>query len=81
MNFKHFHTQQDTNFWYSSIIHVLRPENLPKTNPERQEFWENALIDPCKIATNKESIYFAWILHYSHHASSFKTIASSTVYM
>ena len=64
------------------VIHDLRPENLQKINPERCEFQTNALIDPCKIVTNKESILqnfalfalFALCTHFQDHSSS-------TVYM
>ena len=57
-NFEHFNTQKDVNFWDHTFIHDLRPENLPKSTQKDVNLEQNALIDPCKIATNKESIYF-----------------------
>ena len=48
----------------------LQTRESSKSNPERQEFQENALLDLCKMPTNKESIHFSRILHFSHHDSN-----------
>ena len=57
----------------------LETRESSKINPERCKFWANALIDPHKIVTNKESILqnfalFALCTHFQDHSSS-------TVYM
>ena len=62
-------TQKDMNFGNTMIICHLGPEKCQKSNPERHEFWETALIDPSKkMPTNKESIRFSRILHLNWNA-------------
>ena len=50
MEFKHFWMQKDTNFGNAIIIHHFGPEKHQKSDPERHEFQETALIDPSKNA-------------------------------
>ena len=39
--FKHFWMQKDTNFWNAIIIQSLWAREMPKSDPERHEFWEH----------------------------------------
>ena len=68
--FEHFHMQKDVNFGNTIIICDFRPENPQNPTQKDRNFEKMHSLTPAKMPTNKESIYFSRILHFSHHDSN-----------
>ena len=67
MKFKHFHTQKDTKFRNTIIIHNFGLENPQNPTQKDRNFEKMHSLTSAKMPTNKESIYFSRISHLSHH--------------
>ena len=52
------------------IIHHFRPENPQNPTQKDRNFKKMHSLTPAKMPTNKESIHFSGILHFSHHDSN-----------
>ena len=63
-------TQKDTNFGNTIIIHHFGPENPQNPTQKDRNFEKMHSLTPAKMPTNKESIRFSRILHFSHHDSN-----------
>ena len=70
MKFEHFHMQKDTNFGNTIIVCDFRPENPQNPTQKDRNFEKMHSLTSAKMPTNKESIYFSRILHFSHHDSN-----------
>ena len=70
MKFEHFHMQKDANFGNTIIIRDFRPENRQNPTQKDRNFEKMHSLTSAKMPTNKESIYFSRILHFSHHDSN-----------
>ena len=70
MKFKCFCMQKDTNFRNTIIIHHFGPENPQNPNQKDRNFEKMHSLTSAKMPTNKESINFSRILHFSHHDSN-----------
>ena len=69
-NFEHFHMQKEANFRNTIIIRDFRPENPQNPTQKDRNFKKMQSLTSVKMPTNKESIYFSRILHFSHHDSN-----------
>ena len=67
MKFEHFYMQKDVNFRNTIIIHDFGPENPQNPAQKDRNFEKMHSLTSAKMPTNKESIYFSRILHFSHH--------------
>ena len=67
MKFEHFHTQKDANFGNTIIIPDFGLENPQNPTQKDRNFEKMHSLTSAKMPTNKESIYFSRILHFSHH--------------
>ena len=63
-------TQKDMNFGNTIIIHHFGPENPQNPTQKDTNFKKMHSLTPAKMPTNKESICFSRILHFSHHDSN-----------
>ena len=63
------HTERH-EFWEHHNYSSLRTRESSKSYPERQEFQEMHSLTSAKMPTNKESIHFSIISHFSHHDSN-----------
>ena len=63
-------TQKDMNFRNTKIIHHFGPENPQNPTQKDRNFEKMHSLTPAKMPTNKESIHFSRILHFSHHYSN-----------
>ena len=70
MKFKCFYMQKDVNFGNTIIIHHFRAENPQNPTQKDRNFEKMHSLTSAKLPTNKESIYFSRILHFSHHNSN-----------
>ena len=70
MKFEHFWIQKDMNFGNTIIIRHFGPENRQNPTQKDTNFKKMHSLTPAKIPTNKESIRFSRILHFSHHNSN-----------
>ena len=70
IKFKCFYTQKDTNFGNTIIICHFRPENPQNPTQKDRNFKKRHSLTSAKMPTNKESIYFSRILHFSHYDSN-----------
>ena len=70
MKFEHFHMQKDVNFGNTIIICDFGPENPQNPTQKDRNFKKMHSLTSAKMLTNKESIYFSRILHFSHHDSN-----------
>ena len=71
IKFKHFHMQKDMNFRNTIIIRDFGPRESSKTKPRMAGIAKTMhSLTSAKMLTNKESIYFSRILHFSHHEPS-----------
>ena len=68
--FKRFWMQKDTNFRNTIIIRHFRPENPQNPTQKDRNFEKMHSLTPAKMPTNKESIRFSGILHFSHYDSN-----------
>ena len=68
--FEHFWMQKDMNFWSTIIIRYFGPENPQNPTQKDTNFEKMHSFTPAKMPTNKESIRFSRILHFSHHNSN-----------
>ena len=62
--------QKDANFGNTIIICDLGPENPQNPTQKDRNFEKMHSLTTVKMPTNKESIYFSRILHFSHHNSN-----------
>ena len=58
------------NFGNTIIIRDFRPENPQNPTQKDRNFEKMHSLTSAKMPTNKESIYFSGILHFSHHDSN-----------
>ena len=70
MKFECFWMQKDTNFINTIIILHFGPENHQNPTQKDRNFEKMHSLTPAKMPTNKESIRFSRILHFSHHDSN-----------
>ena len=70
MKFERFCMQKDTNFRNTIIICHFRPENPQNPTQKDRNFKKMHSLTSAKMPTNKESIHFSRILHFSHHDSN-----------
>ena len=70
MKFKCFWMQKDTNFGNTIIIHHFGPENPQNPTQKDRNFKKMHSLTSAKMPTNKESIHFTRISHFSHHDSN-----------
>ena len=70
MKFECFWMQKDTNFGNTIIICHFRPENRQNPTQKDRNFEKMHSLTSAKMPTNKESIRFSRILHFSHHDSN-----------
>ena len=70
MKFDHFHMQKDMNFRNTIIIRDFGPENPQKPTQKDRNFKKMHSLTSAKMPTNKESIYFSRILHFSYYDSN-----------
>ena len=63
-------TQKDTNFRNTKIIRHFGPENPQNPIQKDRNFEKMHSLIPAKMPTNKESIHFSRISHFSHHYSN-----------
>ena len=63
-------TQKDMNFGNTIIICHFRPENPQNPTQKDTNFEKMHSLTSAKMPTNKESIRFSRILHFSHHDSN-----------
>ena len=68
--FEHFHMQKDANFGNTIIIHDFGPENPQNPTQKDRNFEKMHSLTSAKMPTNKKSIYFSRISHFSHHDSN-----------
>ena len=68
--FKCFCMQKDTNFGNTIIIHHFGLENPQNPTQKDRNFEKMHSLTTAKMPTNKESIHFSRILHFSHHDSN-----------
>ena len=68
--FEHFCMQKDMNFGNTIIIHHFRPEIPQNPTQKDRNFEKMHSLTSAKMPTNKESICFSRILHFSHHDSN-----------
>ena len=66
MKFEHFCMQKDTNFGNTIIIHHFGPENPQNPTQKDRNFKKMHSMTSAKMPSNKESIHFSRILHFSH---------------
>ena len=70
MKFEHFCMQKDTNFGNTIIIRHFRPENPQNPTQKDRNFEKMHSLTSAKMPSNKESIHFSRISHFSHHDSN-----------
>ena len=63
-------TQKDMNFRNTIITHHFRPENPQNQTQKDRNFEKMHSLTSAKMPTNKESIRFSRISHFSHHHSN-----------
>ena len=63
-------TQKDTNFRNTIIIRHFGPENSQNPTQKDMNFEKMHSLTSAKMPTNKESIHFSRISHFSHHDSN-----------
>ena len=63
-------TQKDTNFGNTIIIHHFGPENPQNPTQKDRNFKTMHSWASAKMPTNKESIHFPRMSHFSHHDSN-----------
>ena len=68
--FEHFYMQKDTSFWNTIVIRDFGPENPQNPTQKDRNFEKMHSLTSAKMPTNKESIYFSEISHFSHHDSN-----------
>ena len=67
---QYFCMQKDTNFGNTIIICHFRQENPQNPTQKDRNFEKMHSLTSAKMPTNKESICFSRILHFSHHDSN-----------
>ena len=70
MKFKCFWMQKDMNFGNTIIICHFGPENPQNPTQKDRNFKKMHSWTSAEMPTNKESIHFSRILHFSHHDSN-----------
>ena len=70
MKFECFWIQKDTNLGNTIIIRHFGPENPQNPTQKDRNFEKMHSLTSAKMPTNKESIHFSRILHFSHHDSN-----------
>ena len=65
-----FWMQKDMNFGNTKIIRHFGPENPQNLTQKDRNFEKMHSLTSAKMPTNKESIHFSRISHFSHHDSN-----------